>query len=72
MKPQVIAPLAMAAAAAGNGFAPIAAATSTATTIATGATVQHRNGNAKITAHPVLPADHAAHQQPHSAGICGR
>jgi hypothetical protein len=65
MKLRPIAPLAMAAAAAAIGFAPIAAAAPAGTAIATDATVHQGPGNAAITAQPGSAAQQAGQlQQP--------
>jgi hypothetical protein len=65
MKLRVIAPLAMAATAAAIGFAPIAAAAPTGTTVPTDATVHQSPGNAEITARPGPAASEAGQlQQP--------
>jgi hypothetical protein len=68
-----IAPLvAIGAAAAAIGFAPVAAAAPTGTTVATGSTVNQNPGNAQITAEPGAAAQHAAQlQQPFGADMGG-
>ncbi len=63
MKMRFIAPLAMAAAAAAIGFAPVAAAAPTGTTNATGSTVHQTPGKSEITAEPGAAARHAAQLQ---------
>ena len=49
---RIVAPLAIAAAAAAVGFAPIAAAAPTGTTESAGSTVVQSPGNAQVTATP--------------------
>ena len=62
MKLRYVAPLAIAASAAGIGLAPIAAADST---------VQQSPGNAQITATPGAPAQQAAQKQQPFGGDMG-
>jgi hypothetical protein len=65
MKLRAIATLVMAATAAAIGFAPIAAAAPTGTTVPTDATVHQSPGNAQITAQPGPAASEAGQlQQP--------
>jgi hypothetical protein len=63
MKMRFIPLLAMAATAAAIGFAPVAAAAPTATTILSGSHVVQTPGNAEVTATPGAAAQHAAQLQ---------
>jgi hypothetical protein len=62
-KIRIVAPLAMAAAAAAIGFAPIAAAAPAAATESVGSTVVQSPGNAQVTATPGAAALQAGQQQ---------